>query len=382
MNTSQEMLLELIKASLFHGGETTIDAVADIDWHKVCMEARQQTVMGLIVTALPDQVRSRWIKYAYQNAANYTRNLYAQREMVQLFSDAGIPIAILKGFAAAVYYPDPTCRSMGDIDFIVPQERFREAVALMTRSGYTRTHQEEDTARHFGFNKRRISFELHHYFSTADLDIERYVADGVQHASQGYIDGVAFPMLPPLANGLVLLAHMSFHLKTGLGLRQVIDWMMYVDKVLDDTFWTDVFQPAAEEVGLTTLAVTVTRMCQLYLGLGNRITWCRGADETLCARLMNNLLASGNFGRKKGSGQPIEAVITAFKREGLFRYLQFAGEHNWKAYKKHPGLKPFCWVYQIGRYCRQGLQAKRGMHLKEDVNYGKERHELLKELHI
>ena len=50
-----------------------------------------------------------------------------QTKLFQLFRDADIPLAIIKGCAAAMYYPAPLDRSMGDIDFVVPLERIDEA---------------------------------------------------------------------------------------------------------------------------------------------------------------------------------------------------------------------------------------------------------------
>ena len=43
---------------------------------------------------------------------------------------------------------------------------------------------------------------------------------------------------------------MRNHLKSGLGLRQVIDWMMYVNKELDDDFWENGFGTAAVDASM------------------------------------------------------------------------------------------------------------------------------------
>ena len=195
--------------------------------------------------------------------------------------------------------------------------------------------------------------------------------------------GTEFPMLPKLANGLVLLGHVAQHLKAGLGLRQVIDWMLYVKRELSDAYWKQSFEAAAKYVGLDTAAVAVTRLCQLYLGLTEDLQWCKGADAKICEELMESLLSSGNFDRKRGRGASVETVTSNIARKGLFRYLQTAGEHNWKAYQKHKWLKPFAWFYQICRYAKKGIQARRsGGQLKEDLARGKQRSELLKQLGI
>ena len=66
--------------------------------------------------------------------------------------------------------------------------------------------------------------------------------------------------------------------------------------------------------------------------------------------------------------------------QGLFRYLQRAGEYNWKAYHRHHGLRPFCWLYQIFRYIRQGMGRIR--YVRADLARGNDRYELLKKLGI
>ena len=124
-------------------------------------------------------------------------------------------------------------------------------------------------------------------------------------------------------------------------------------------------------------------MCQIYLGLPETINWCKDADEELCKELIQLLFISGNFGIKNGKGTSVEYVSTSIKRHGLFKWLQYAGESNWKAYKKHKWLKPFCWIYQIFRYASKGFKSGRNSkQLSDDLNRSNRRFTLLKELDI
>ena len=378
MNNTERVLLDRIKSALFN---TPGGSLEGVDWNAVFAEAKAQTVLALVAQAVPAVERHLWMKSEYRQIANFYRVLYAQAELLKLFAEKDLPLAILKGTAAAVYYPVPSRRAMGDIDFIVPQERFEQARELMERAGYTPIHEEPGGFRHIGYEKNRNTFELHCRFSSEMVDIEKYVIDGLRHRETGEIEEYAFPMLPRLANGLVLVAHIRQHLQSGLGLRQIIDWMMYVDKELDDAFWQEQFRAAAEETGLDTLAIVLTRLCQKYLGLRESITWCAGADEALCDELLNELLSSGNFGKKQGIGAQVETVMTAIRGKGLFPYLQYAGKYNWAAYQKHEWLAPFCWMYQILHYVRQLpklLHRKRK--LRGDLDRSKERYQLLQKL--
>ena len=72
------------------------------------------------------------------------------------------------------------------------------------------------------------------------------------------------------------------------------------------------------------------------------------------------------------------------KRQGLFHYLQKAGEFNWKeTLRVRPWLRPMAWIYQIFRYAGQAKSSGRtGETLRNDMKRSGERYELLKELEL
>lgn len=379
MNQTEQVLLQAIQKSLWN---TDIDFPADTDWNAVLKEAEDQAVLGLVIDTAPKDVRNQWKSRAGAVTANFVRILHYQQQLCELFKANDIPLVILKGTAAAVYYPNPAQRSMGDIDYLVPLEYFDQAKELLVKNGYA-IEDDPRAPRHMHVHKDGISFEQHRFFSSEGIDVERFILDGMNHIEMAKIYSTSFPMLPKLANGLVLLGHMVQHLKSGLGLRQVIDWMLYVQSKLTDDFWHQTFEAAAKEAGLEKVAVTVAQMCKKYLGLPTEIHWCEGTESELCSELMDSLLSSGNFDRKRGKGSSVEGVVSIIRRKGLFKSLQTSGEYNWKAYHKHKWLKPFAWAYQIGRYAKKGLQAKRsGTQLKEDIARGRRRTELLQKLNI
>lgn len=379
MNQIEQILIQTIRRSLWGG---KISFSADVDWSAVLQEARHQTVVGIAFNGVPEEGRGPWEASVNAEFANFIRLLYAQEELIGRFVTAEIPLVILKGTAASIYYPVPMERTLGDIDFIVPQERFEDACRVMEKSGYrfSGSHRE---GRHQEYIKDGVEFELHHHFSYSDVDIEQEVIEGLKHARQAEMEGHSFPMLPRLANGLVLLAHMGRHLKKGLGLRQVIDWMMFVHREMDDDFWNKEFGPAARRIGLEMLAKTATRMCRKYLGLPDRCAWSDDAEEKLCDEFADYLFYSGNFGRKRGDWGTVESLTTAIRRRGFFRILQERGEIHWEAYRKHRWLKPFCWLYQLFRYQRQWIQARSSRkEVLGSIKKGNEHIELLHKLGI
>ena len=380
MTADNQILCDLIKEALFDIHRSSID---NVNWEKVLREADKHAIIGIIAKQIPEETCHEWSIKTSKIMLQTIRKLQAQSQLFQLFEDNNIPLAILKGTAAAAYYPIPSYRTFGDIDFIVPQDSIVKASKLMLESGYQRIDQESsENPRHYRYKKDDFIFEMHHHFSYVDLDIENFIIEGLKHVELASCDGVSFPMLPRLSNGMVLLAHMRCHLLSGMGLRQVLDWMMFVNKELDDDFWQREFKAAAESVHLDKLAITTTRLCQKYFGLPESISWCKDVDDELCDRLLDQLLVSGNFGVKLGSGKQVETVMTAFQKNGVLKQLQISGEKNWSLYKKRKWLKPFCWIYQIFRYSRQGITAHKKNKISKSVQVSRDRYTLLRDLNV
>ena len=379
MNQTEQVLLQAIQKSFWNKDITFPE---NTDWNAVLKEAEDQTVLGIVISVAPEEYQKEWKGRVSHITAQFVRILHYQEQLCKLLKENDIPMVILKGTAAAIYYPNPSQRTMGDIDYLVPQLYYNTAKEILVESQYLLESDSED-ARNIHIHKDNIIFEQHQCFSSEDIRIEEYITNGLSELVIGKVYGSEFPMLPRLANGLVLLGHMAQHLKDGLGLRQVIDWMMYVNCELNDEFWSKEFEKAAEEVGLKQLAVITTRMCQMYLGLSEMIQWCKSADAELSTSLMEEFLSSGNFDRKRGINSVIETVSAGLKRNGFFRQLQISGERNWKAYHKHKWLKPFAWIYQGCRYVRKGIKTKQSCaQIKKDIKQGKQRNELYQRLKI
>lgn len=251
----------------------------------------------------------------------------------------------------------------------------------MDESGYSCITKAQ---RHYDYEKNGISLELHYHYSDVNWDIEQHIIDGISRSVECEFYGQRFPTLPLEINGLVLIDHIRSHLYGGLGLRQIIDWMMFVNAFGDDKMWMDCLAPLVREAGLETLATTVTKMCKLWLGLPDDITWCDEADEETACRLLEMIFLSGNFGRKEhNQDSPMKGIIMESSKYGVFHYLQITGEYTWEAYHKHPFLKPFAWLYQSCRLAKRGTIAIfRGERSKLEATDAIKRRSFLEKLDI
>ena len=370
-DVDRQALLELLKASLFGAEPSFPDGV---DWDAVRQEAQAQTVIALAAPFVPAEEQPKWQERVQQNTAHFMRVLYEQSELVKLLTAHDFSFIILKGSAAAVYYPVPSRRTMGDIDFLVQPERYEEARILLEENGY-RFISDHDSDRDYEYYKGGVSIEIHRRYSDRDWDFEDVVLDGMARPRTRELCGRRFPSLDDAVNGLVLLDHVRHHLRGGLGIRQIIDWMMFVHSVLDDAFWEQSFAPLARQTGLDRLAIVMTQMCRLKLGLPDRITWCDGADDATALELFEYVMNLGNFGCKVPDVyRPMEWVSMEYQELGLFRFLQSNGLATWKAAKKYAFLRPFAWLYQIFRFIGKGFSALlHGTKLRKDLSDGSQK---------
>ncbi len=343
-----DRVLVLVRLSLWGGdpaGLSVDEAVyAELKRHTIL--ALPAGLMGRL--AMPDDLRRAWKLAMMQQVAFYVQCQRAQAEL-----PVTAPYALLKGSEAARYYPDAKLRAMGDIDIMPRREDFAAVCDMLLNGGYMEVPDDDAdhaTGRHRQFRKGQVFVEVHAYYAhTNDLK-KAEVIDGLI-LSRMRPDHT----LPDEVNGIVLLDHINHHMESGLGLRQVIDWMMFADRRLSDAQWP-AFRDLARQTGHDRLAVAVTRMCEIYLGLPKR-AWTAGADPALCERLMAYVMDSGNFGRRTetDSWTSVDFLSNLRSLKGTVAVLQRRGLENWPAARRHRLLRPFAWIYQAGRYLRKGL---------------------------
>ncbi len=364
------MILELIKSSLWN---TQVEdfVVTEEDYQEMKAHAIVALPASILSkVAMPNDIRANWQSAILHQIAYNVNCRYVESRIPIL-----VPYLILKGTSAAQYYLHPEYRTLGDIDIITRREDFDTAYQELLDNGY-RVVKELD--REIGLAKNDVMIELHHRFALLNDPIRSKYLDDIilENINPTHV-------LPDLVNGLVLIEHINQHLEGGLGLRHIIDWMMFVNKCLTDDHWP-AFYDMAEKIGLGKLSIVCTRMCEIYLGLSEH-TWCKDADTALCKDLMDYVLACGNFGNKKISDADIAENVFAYAStpKMVFQLLQKRGLANWKAAKKYSFLRPFAWIYQAFRYAFRGLRRDEAtVKLKDEYNNAKRRNAMFEALGV
>ena len=366
-------LFDIIKSSLWgFSGQLEVDNKTFEEMEAHCILALPAAELSQML--LSEELRERWKCEVFRTVAFYTRYIHEQSAL-----PIDVPYVILKGTSAAQYYPHPELREMGDIDIMVKREDFLKACSSLIENGYQEMPRRQDSGyiRHREFFKNGVLIEVHLYFAEFNNTFQSEYFDDLilKNINDSHL-------LPDLVNGLVLLEHINQHLEEGLGLRQIIDWMMFVERKLTDEKWKD-FQIMAQKTGLEKLALVTTHMCEMYLGLSTRL-WCATADPDLCSKMMDYILCCGNFGTKISNNKTGINVLSLIGSPlATLKLFQERGLVNWKAAHNHMIIRPFAWLYQIGRYLRRGFARNNAARqINEEYAFAKRRNYLLNSLGV
>ena len=381
MNTE---IYSLISYFLF-GGE-----IPEItDWEDAYNFFKKHAILPLAGTknriygfdGIPENILKKWGKAVQDSISSFFNVRYAGKKLTQMLEKNGIIPVILKGSAAGKYYPEPAFRTYGDIDFLVCGEKEETVAELLVSEGFSDENRNDEfnRSRHIQLRNNNIEYELHKRFSL-QLDESDYLLDemlrkAVPEKQDDYY------CYDDVLNGIILLEHLKYHIiDRGAGIRQVIDFLCFADKILTEDFWNEKFLPVLEKLQLTKFAVHTIRMCEMFFKIKPH-SFTASADDELCRQLMKEICSSGNFGKNKDK---FNTAVSRYIGRGVnFRQLQEGGMFNWKAAQKHKILVPFAWIYQIFRLFGILISSrKQGKKLSDGINQRKEIDTLLLNLDL
>lgn len=377
MTNEQLFLLEIMKAA-GQGTHITQLPEAPLNWTQLWKEACDQTVRILFYDALSpvqDQLALCFPEYEegmLQIISLLGKNMLverAQEELVGELNQLNLPYVILKGQAAANYYPDPSLRQMGDVDFLVATEHTGAIAARMQEKGYQHSWEKDDY--HQVLKKDSVVMEMH--MEVAGMPsgegrkfIEAYMQDIYQEAQSCASLSGTFVAPSHKHHAMVLILHMLHHVEDyGLGLRHLMDWACFVDRTANEPFWPELLT-VLKQSGLHYFTAVMTKMSSIYLG-SHCPDWAQVAQDSLCADMMEDIMNGGNFGRRDSNRARSVSMLPDWEdgdpKEGkvkrMFAMLRRSLIHQKPELEHKPVSLFFHIVYKTGRFAVLYIQGKR-----------------------
>lgn len=225
------------------------------------------------------------------------------RRMGTYLGDNGCTMMVMKGQACGLFYPNPLHRSVGDIDFYLFED-YERGNELVRNLG---VHVDDSWYKHSEFSIDGESFENHQYFiaTRGGKHYKQLNEKLCETLAAGNMD--CFPesnvLLPPVMfNALFLTYHAFIHfMSEGLRLKQVLDWVMFVNKHQADIDWNELHHQC-EHYKLNRFLIAMNAIAVDFFGVEKK------ADEMLCEspykdRMLTSILYDDDYIFNSGQGK-------------------------------------------------------------------------------
>lgn len=391
MTKEQETICKLIAKTLF-GKEGALPQ--DVPWSSVYQECIRQTIPALVTGAIPQEapfeVRMKWINASGVHAASNQRVEQGHYAIHQLLTENGIPYTMVKGMATSAYYPDPSLRTLGDVDFLIRKEDGERCDRLLKENGYVA--EEHALPYEWGYQKNGTEFELHISVNGIPEGEKRAVTEQLLSdmiETSAVSDSFPEPLVVPddLHHGLVILLHTAKHMVSeGVGFRQICDWAVFVSHLGED--FPSLFQEPLEKIGLWHYAQVLSAVCAAYIGMP-AYSWIPEQEEEFLETVMEDLLRQGNFRRTADSGVDtilVEKTDVGGAAEGsmlkqLLKNLGQKAKYKWPVMNRAKPLIPFGVAVMCLQYAAGSMTGKyKKIDPKQLIGTAKKRRGLYEEL--
>ena len=395
------VLLKVVSGCLF--GKGNYD-VSQININRLLSEAKAQAVFPLVFTVVHkrikivdnsfstqsneeddatdgltvDQYQQYNDLYLQISVANY-QNFSEHGELHELMIANHISYVAMKGLASAMYYPETSLRSMGDVDFLVYPKDLEDAGQLLESAGFAIDHGEKEESKHIAYHRPPMSiWKMHRNVNgvpggKVGERIQAEINKTIDTAIEVNVDGIVCRVPDKFHHGLIMLLHTASHLTSeGVGLRHLCDWVVFASSMRDDEF-RELFEVKLKDFGLWRFAQALTLLGITYLSAPER-SWAAEAIENnsltseQLERLMEDILASGNFGKKDANRyREIKYISDRGKhivssdsiiRQG-FKTMNSKVYADYRMIERHRILLPFGYIAEGVRYIGLLLTGKR-----------------------
>lgn len=324
INKVEMALLEILRREIT-GEDGTEKMEMSVAGLKALMRlAREHTVTGLVANVavrnrivIADSVaegRGEAVMRLMQQTMTHRQTMKRFENAVgcfaRLMEENGIAYVVFKGLAVARYYPEPFVRTMGDVDFYVPQRDFLRAVEVIERGLHVEMAK-ENVDKHYSFDWQGIRFEMHYQIETFgncrhQLRFNRMIDEAMAKHTDSFIvcdsDGneTEVCVLPPTEDLIAVFKHWFNHLLVeGVGLRQTLDLLVLLNAYQDKIDFL-LLKKQLKAIGYWKAFKAMVAMMEHRFGLVCANSYCHleSTDYTYGDMLLREVLSSGNFGQK------------------------------------------------------------------------------------
>ncbi len=314
MERSRNQLLELTRCGLWDNEPNLTHFVDGVNWAMVLKLAKEQTLLGVISTAierLPSSLRpSRGEVLRLHHTVTLNRqyrshHIKVLERLIELMHHVGVerPV-LLKGVGVGMNYPDPSLRQCGDIDLYVGEEHYYRVWDFICKE-FGIERKEEISYVHFDFDFMDTHIEIHKY-ATAPEGVPFHRSEFMawmksqlegDELREVELEGVKVYLPPYNFDFIYIFYHSWRHFLTGgIGLRQLCDWGCYVS-TFSDKFDREELLRLIKLFKLHTPISLFATIAVRELGISHeKFLDCVSTNDRRYDKVLDRIWHGGNFG--------------------------------------------------------------------------------------
>lgn len=313
MTKTEEQLLQLLRAALLNK-PVDADMFKGAAWLSIFRLADVQKVQAIALDGagllpadclaiIPQGEKLKRVKQVIQTERTNRLHRSVIVKIDTALKAEGIKAVFMKGQTTALRYPNPLHRVPGDIDFVVAPKDFERTMAVMEKLGevdHSLVHEHHGMAWIDGVTIEP-HYKVHNYQcpSTDKAMAEIFASIYPDGLASTEIDGHEISVFPPTLESVFLISHKVNHIyEEGLGLRQVIDYAMFLSKCASDIDWQQ-HADYLQRMKMMRAWRIFTCICAEYFGVAipSTVEPFTPKEKRWAERLMTDIMAVGNFGR-------------------------------------------------------------------------------------
>lgn len=277
-------------------------------WTKVYKIASSQTVEAFLYDGVqklpfdflpPKQILLKWVVVVSKIEGSNERMNSCINEQVSFFNKIGVQPILLKGQGVANYYPTPTHRACGDIDWYFGS--LEESLKVKSELELRKVKIFSSTADSYNYLWRSCEVEsLTKLFDVFNpfvrMKLERLRKEQALKGNERVLKDAGYYTLVPNLNILQVNLHILKHLLAfGVGLRQFCDSAILYDR-LNEEYDKNWLYKTYKDIGIINWTYVLHDFLVHYIGLSEDKLPFALNQKYSSEGMMKDVIATGNFG--------------------------------------------------------------------------------------
>ena len=393
MKKQTESFLHILKDARFN--QKTSITLEQNDFYFLYKLAHIHDLTGMVYNQIyhldnfPDDLKKQWGSEAKK--LNVFQIIKTQRflQVYREFLKADLKVYVVKGLVCRSIYPMPDNRPSNDEDLYIERKDADAVTAIFENAGFQLLDKGEDEIKFLDY-KSGLTIELHLALFSKSSQAYGFYQVAFDHAFETYaihnIENVSVYSLSHNQHFLFLVLHFAKHfLHGGVGIRQLMDIIMYIEAFKEEINWDYIFKQL-DKADLVTFFLNTLEIAHVYLDFDydniNLCNYKRIKNEY--QELLDDIMESGIFGQttqerihsstitlnamESGKVNVLKSVFPPLEdMKGKFPYLN-----------EKPYLLPVAQATRILNYMKHHDNKQN----KKTVELGNKRVELLKKYKI